>query len=383
MKRKLFELPALQRWRTVLLLALLLAGTTTARALDDRPQREFSRTINREFGTTANGLTALYNQYGKVNVNTWANNSVKIDITIVVNANDQRSADRTFDRINVNFTSTPDYVKAETIIDRGDGWWAPDLGNSCQDFKINYEIWVPIGNSLDLKNKYGNSYVGNLNGKLMAEIKYGDLRTEALGSDADLNIGYGKASITKVLNVNGQISYGGLTIGQARDIQLDTKYSELKFDVAGAVRITSRYDDLALGTIEDLRLQTKYADVRVLSARSAFVTAQYTDLSVQSLTTQVDVDLTYGGLKIEALGRNFQAVNVTGKYTDTQIKVERGASFRFDAEGQNADLSGPTGAKVTRQQDSGGKTSMQGYVGDANAKGLVKARLNYGDFVLK
>lgn len=383
MKRNLFELPALQGMRTVLLMALLLAGSVTAQAFEDGPEREFSRTINREFAITPNGLTALYNQYGKVNVNTWANNSVKIDITIIVNANDQRGADRTFDRINVNFMNTPDYAKAETVIDKGDGWWAPDFGNSCQDFKINYEVWMPASNSLDLKNKYGNSYVGNLNGKLLAEIKYGDLRTEVLGGDADLNIGYGKASIAKVRNVNGQISYGGLSIAQAGDVQLDTKYSELKIDQAGALRIISRYDDIALGTIDYLRLQTKYADVRVQSAHSAFVTAQYTDLAVQSLTTQVDVDLTYGGLKIDALGRNFQAVNVTGQYTDTQISVERGAAFRFDAEGKHADVSYPAGAKMQRQQESGGTTSVQGYVGDANAKGLVKARLNYGDFVLK
>ncbi|HRI07430.1 MAG TPA: methyltransferase, partial [Nannocystaceae bacterium] len=104
----------------------------------------------------------------------------------------------------------------------------------------------------------------------------------ALGGDADLNIGYGKASIAKVLNVNGQISYGGLSIAQAGDVQLDTKYSELKIDQAGALRIISRYDDIALGNIDYLRLQTKYADVRVQSAHSAFVTAQYTDLAVQS-----------------------------------------------------------------------------------------------------
>ncbi|MCC7506045.1 MAG: DUF4097 family beta strand repeat protein [Saprospiraceae bacterium] len=381
MKSNLSKLPALQSWRSVLVLGFLILGLATARA--NGPQREFTRTINREFGITPNGLTALYNQYGKVNVNTWANNSVKIDITIIVNANDQRGADRTFDRINVNFMNMPDYVKAETMIDRGNGWWGPDFGNSCQDFKINYEVWLPAGNSLDLKNKYGNSYVGNLNGKLLAEIKYGDLRAETLGADADLSISYGKGSITKVVNVSGQISYGGLSIGQASNVQIDTKYSELKLDQAGTLRIVSRYDDMSLGDIGELRLQTKYADVRVQSVGSAFVTAQYTDLSLRNLTTQVDVDLTYGDLKIDALGRNFQAVNVIGKYTDTKIYVERGAAFRFEAEGQHTDLSYPAGAKMVRQTEKAGSSSAQGYVGDANARSVVRAKLNYGDFVLR
>ncbi len=380
-KQNQFELPALQRWRPVLLLGFWMLGIAAAFA--GEPLREFTRTINRDFSITPNGLSAFYNQYGKVNVNTWANNTVKIDITIIVNANDQRGADRTFDRINVNFTNTPDYVKAETMIDKGSGWWGPDFGNSCQDFKINYDVWIPIGNSLDLKNKYGNSYVGNLNGKLIAEIKYGDLRTETLGADADLNINYGKATIAKVNNINGQVGYGGISVGQCADVQLDSKYSELNIDQANNLRLTSRYDDIAMGNIGELRLQTKYADVRIQNAQSAFVTAQYTDLSVRNLSIQVDVDMTYGGLKIDALGRNFQAVNITGKYTDTQIFVERGAAFRFDAEGQYTDVSCPSGAKMLRQNESPGKTSVQGYVGDANARGLVKARLNYGDFVLR
>lgn len=382
MKQNPFKLPALQGLRMVFALAFLVGLTASASAFEG-PKREFTKTINREFPITAAGLSAFYNQYGKVTVNTWANNSVKIDITIVVNANDQRNADRTMERINVNFVNMADYVKAETIIDKGGGWWGPDFGNNCQDFKINYEVWIPAGNSLDLKNKYGNSYVAAINGKLIAEIKYGDLRTEAIGGDADLNIAYGKASLAQAANITGQISYGGLTVGNTRDVQLDTKYSEVKFDRAGAVRITSRYDDFSLGDVQDLRLQTKYADVRVQNAGSAFVTAQYTDLKVVHVVNQVDADLSYGDLRIETLGRNFQAVNVTGQYTDTQISVERGAAFRIDAEGQHAGLAYPQGANVRREQGTGGRSSVHGYVGDANARGLVKVRMNYGDLVLK
>lgn len=59
---------------------------------------------------------------------------------------------------------------------------------------------------LDLNNRYGNSYIGKLNGKLTAEIKYGDLRTEVIANDADLSLGYGKASIAKVNHLYGQVS---------------------------------------------------------------------------------------------------------------------------------------------------------------------------------
>jgi len=378
MKSKKFNFSSMQR--SVLLCLVLLAGAVPG--LANGPDREFTKTINREFGTTPNGMTALYNKYGKVNVNTWANKSVKIDITIIVNANDQRDADKTFDKIKVNFLNTAGYVKAETVVDMGNNNWWP--GNSCQDFKINYEVWMPADNQLDLKNKYGNSYVAALNGKLMAEIKYGDLRTEAISNDANLYIGYGKATLSKVKNISGQISYGGLIISEANDIQVDTKYSEFKIERANSIRVTSKYDEFNLGDIQDLRIQTKYANIRVQNTRTTFITAQYTDIKVANVSGTMDADLTYGSLQVDALGRNFSEANVVGKYTDVQMNVERGATFRFDAEGTHTDLRYPTGATIRRKDEkSGGHSSVEGFVGDANAPRLVKARLSYGDFLLK
>ncbi|MCC7244746.1 MAG: hypothetical protein IT269_03625, partial [Saprospiraceae bacterium] len=179
-----------------------------------KPTQEFIRSLSRQFDTDAKGTTALYNKYGQIKVNTWSNNKVKIDVQIVVNARNQKEADKMFERINVNFTNAWGYVKAETFISETmyGGWWFNENSN-CQDFKINYDIWMPENNQLDLKNKYGNSWVSKLNGKLLAEIKYGDLHAEIISNDADLNIAYGKADIQQTNNVTGQLSYSELTIG--------------------------------------------------------------------------------------------------------------------------------------------------------------------------
>ena len=108
--------------RNILMVCFLAGGALLAKA-DSSPTQEFTRNINREFGTTAEGMTALYNKYGTVNVKTWQNNSVKIDISIVVNAGSQREADKIFDRIKVNFANAAGYVKAETMIEQSNGGW--------------------------------------------------------------------------------------------------------------------------------------------------------------------------------------------------------------------------------------------------------------------
>lgn len=367
-------------FRNLLVFCFLAGGILVAKANDNHPKQEFTRTLNREFSTTADGMTALYNKYGTVNVKTWQSNSVKIDITIVVNAGSQRDADKVFDRIKVNFANAAGYVKAETMIESQSGisW-----GNDCKDFKINYEVSMPIGNQLDLKNKYGNSYVAPLNGKLIAEIKYGDLRTEALGNDADLNLGYGKGYVARVNNIYGQVSYSQLSIAEAREIQLDTKYSELKSERASALRLTSKYDDFELGDVDDLRLQTKYANLRVRNARAAYITAQYTDVRIANLTETADANLSYGSFKVENISRNFSNVNITGKYTDVQLYAEKSAAYRFELETNYADIKSPVGASFKSQYKSGSSEKMEGHVSDASAKGLIKVNLKYGGLALK
>ncbi|HLP94941.1 MAG TPA: hypothetical protein VK168_12945 [Saprospiraceae bacterium] len=370
--------------RVVLLLCLFMAPSLAVWAKE--PKQEFVKTINREFSTAADGTTAIYNRYGSVNIKTWQNNTVKVDITIVVTAKSQREADATFNNINVNFTNAWGYVKAETMIAEtmtyGAGNWWP--GKACgDDFKINYDVWMPIGNQLDLKNKYGNAWVGALKGKLLAEIKYGDLRAEAISNDADINIGYGKAFLTKVNNLYGQSSYSELNITEARDIQLDTKYSETRVEKANNVRITSRNDDFTLGNIEELRLQTKYANLKSNYIRTAYITAQYSDMDFAAVKEGIDADMTYGKLQINSLSRNFSNVNVVGKYTGVTVGVERGAAYRFDAEVDYADAHVPQSATVKSRSDSNNREAVQGYLGNESAKGLVKARLTYGDFVIR
>lgn len=373
----IMSVKAFNRLPLLALLGWLLVQSVPVWA--EGPCQEFTKTINREFSTNANGTTALYDKYGTVNVKTWNNNSVKIDINIIVNANNQRDANRIFDRIQVNFTNTFGYVKAETMINEDRTWWPQGMGNSGQDFKINYDVWMPVGNQLDLKNRYGNSIVATLNGKLTAEIKYGDLRTEAISNDADLNIGYGKAYLTKVGNLTGQVSYGGINVAEAREVQLESKYSEVQVEKATTLRITSKYDDFNFGTVDDLRLQTKYANVRLQSARMTYVTAQYTDVKINTLGELADADLTYGSFQIGSLGKNFTSVNVLGKYTDVQINLEKSTAARFDVQTDYTDIKLPVGTVTRNHVKSGNHEALEAYLGDANARGFVKVRLSYGE----
>jgi hypothetical protein len=381
MKQNVFNV--LTRQMSLLLtLAILVGFATTTQATVtptdltccEEPCREFTKNIAREFGTTANGMTALYNRYGKVNVKTWSENKVKLNVNIVVNATSESAANRVFEKINVNFTNTQGYIKAETII--GDMGWS---WGERSDFQINYEVWIPINNALDLQNKYGNSFVANLNGKLMAEIKYGDLRTENIYSDVEILMEYGKATMASVQNITGEIAYGGLSINNVRDVQVDSRYSTLSFEQANQVRLTSKYDELNFGKIENLRLQTKHSETVIDNVRIALVTAQYTDIKVKTLTEKFDSDLQFCELNVQQLGAAFKSANITGSYTDVEIGLGS-QGLKFEIAGNYTDINLPS-TQNNKRTESGSKVTSTGTVG--NAKGYLVAKLNYGDITLK
>ncbi len=379
-----------QRAYKTALFSLFLAASAPALAGNCPCEggKEFTKNIHREFDQLPNGTTALYNKYGKVDVKTWGENKVKIDVNIIVNANSQADADKMFGRINVDFFNSSGYVKAETRLEEGSsnsgGWWGAltswSGSSTCQDFKINYDVYLPAGNSIDLKNKYGDSFLAAIEGKLTAEIKYGDLRSEGVRNDLALDLGYGKANFVNAVNVSGSISYGEVSVGECRDITLDTKYSDMDFSRANDLNLTSKYDDYKIGAVHNLKANTKYADWKVTSAHNVDLTSQYTDLALGWLGTSGDFDMSYGSVKLDQLDKGFSELTIDGSYTDFVIGA-KGAGFRLDASGNYADIKYPGSMNVQRFDESGSHTSVSGSMGDG--KGSIKAKLNYGEMVIK
>ena len=96
----------------------LQAKTTSEKPITQEQvwKTEFKKNINEEFNISADGDVSLTNKYGKVDLKTWSQNKVKIDVTITVDARNQSDANDIFERIKIQFDNGADFVKAETSI---------------------------------------------------------------------------------------------------------------------------------------------------------------------------------------------------------------------------------------------------------------------------
>ena len=81
---------------------------------DSFTKREYSKTINKQFPITTDGMVEISNRYGKVEIKTWDNSEVKVEVVISVNATSEDRAEDVFDRITIDFNSGRDFVSATT-----------------------------------------------------------------------------------------------------------------------------------------------------------------------------------------------------------------------------------------------------------------------------
>ncbi|MEM6377708.1 MAG: hypothetical protein AAF705_05825 [Bacteroidota bacterium] len=362
---------------TVLLLSVSLVNCT---AEPNFGRREYTKTIKKEFDIASNGTTYLSNKYGEVDVKTWDTNRVKVSVNIVVNANSEETADEVFNRINVNFSNANDYVKVKTEIEsKRSSWlsWGSNNNSSKSDYRINYEVYLPTTNNLDISHRYGDVYTAKMEGKVNFDLKYSNFKAEGVGDDSRITFAYGNGAILTAKDLSTSVSYGKLNINQSNDVSLESKYSQVWIEEGGDIRCETKYDTYRLGLINDFKNIGKYDNFTIERADNVTLESKYTALKSSQINQTVDLDMEYGSAQYN-LAKGFTEVSMNGRYTDFKVNVDSGSNFKMDAVATYAGISYPESLEVTREISKSSSQEVKGYKGSQNANATIKATLNYG-----
>ncbi len=361
---------------SALILALFIF-TLTANA-ESYVKREYTKEIHKEYAVDRDATIDLTNKYGKVNIQTTTGAGVVIDVQIIVNASSQSDADEMFDRIQVDFSNSSHYVKAETSISSQKKGWLKQLFSSGgkNSYEINYTVQMPKSCTLKLSNRYGDSFVDNLDNRAEVEIKYGaiemldvkgrldlDLKygkgSAGVIGDADIEVGYSVFRIDQAEDIDIGLSYSTLELNEARNIDAEIKYSNLKIHKAAYLSCESKYDDIHLGTVNELMLESKY-----------------TSADADDILEKASFEMGYGGLTIHHLSGDFETIKIETNYTGVRINLDNDAAFRLDAATEYTSVKIPElSTSVDIRKDN--ETTIQGYYRN-QAGGEIHARMRYG-----
>jgi hypothetical protein len=374
---------------------LLLLPALLAAEAPDLLKQDYEKTYTETFQVDGEGEVRLANRYGEIKVETWDRNEVKIDIRIKVSASDQDDADRTFDRIEVNFTGGSNSATAITNIgtrSRGskgfiesilDGEW-PSFGrgiSNSNDFKVYYRVKMPASASLETEAKYCDVSLPDLSGNTNISVGYGNLVAGDLTGRNEVSVSYGSARIDEMgENSTLRVRYcDGNEIRKAAELRYDGRYSETRIGTVGRLIIDAGYEELEVEHARELRLDGNYNDLEVGTVERIFLDGNYCDVSIDEVVKEIEVDASYGDLEIDELKAGFERVYIRVNYIDVEIDVDSDAGFEFELRTRYGDISyDRERAKNVNSNKSGSSRSATGNM-PGNGKGSINISTSYGD----
>ena len=305
--------------------------TTPAGSAEER-----IKTYSKSYSVDGNDKLEIENKYGRVNVNTWNKNEVKVDVQIKGDASDNETAQKMIDAISISDSKSGDVVSFRTNFGNGSSsiWNLFNNMNDRHKVEVNYTIYMPSTMSLSLSNKYGAVVLPSLSGKVSIDNSYGSLTARALTNPSN---------------------------------EFNFHYYEVNIEELGGGSINLGYGSLKLGNVGRLEANVSYAPI-----------------DIEKLNTSGSINAKYGGgVKISEISKGLKNLDVDAKYSSVNIGLRGDESFDFDVTVKYGSFNfDENRLKVTSKSPDDSKgyhptKSYRGYMGNSNSNNKISINSTY------
>lgn len=183
-------------------LALLLAGTVRGAYKPADQDVAKSKSYSKSYTLSSSDRVLLDNSFGEMKINTWTKNEVKVDVSITVKAGTEENAQRILDIVNIEDGKNNDEVFFKTHLDNKKNDWDENKKEKNQhtSFTINYTVYLPTTTTLEATNQFGAMTIGDYDGPVTLNSKFGSLTAGKLGNAKKVKVEFGKATIESMHN---------------------------------------------------------------------------------------------------------------------------------------------------------------------------------------
>lgn len=367
------------------LLVLVLVGLGSATTFAADGQEEFTKTIKKEFEISKNGKIGISNQFGKIEINTWNKDKAKFSIVISVRTSSEDRAQEIFDRIDVDFSSGSDYVKAVTEIESQKSKWGWNgwNGNNNADFAINYEVYLPKTVALDIQNRHGNTFIAEMSGNAELDIAHGNITADGFTGSLEFEMAHGNGTVIMANSLDADISHSNIRFKTLGNVQLETAHCQIDLGNAKKIRLDSRHTNFEMGTIEELRVDSRHDHFEIDAAKSIFSESQHSTYEIDKLSIAADFDCQHGGAFIDYLEKGFDEIILSGSHAGFKIRMDESAAFDLDAYASHAGIRYPMDMNVSYEKDKNNAHEVRGKRGGSGNAGKIRARLAHGSLRIR
>lgn len=319
----------------------------------------------------------IENKYGKVQVNTWDKDSVKIDIKILLRSKTQEKLDKIENNIRFDLVNSGNYVTAKTVFISEKSVFLTEIMNIREysfgpddETRIDYVVHMPKNSNLTLTNKFGDIYADNIDGIATINLSHGDLKaSDFKGRHTKIDMRYGKANINNITEGDIVAFYATFDIQKAGDINVESKSSEINI-----------YD------VNKIKAEAKRDKYYVKKVNSFSATGSFTDFNIDLLREEMIFDTRYGTIIISEVAAGFDYLKLTSKYSDADITFSPNANFTFDMNAEDVNFTYPTSkGKLVNKLDVGDQHVhwYTGKFGTGTASSKVRFNMEDGNLNIK
>lgn len=324
---------------------------------------EKSKKINKEFTVNATALLSINNKYGSVDVVSWNENRVVIDVEIIVSGNNESKVIDKLKEITVEFQNSNSKVSAQTVFGIKSRWSSGNNNNN-MSFEINYKVKMPVTNQADFKNDYGSISLNELKGKADINCDYGKIIIGSLyHAENSINIDYTNNSTIEFIN-GGNINadYSGLVIEKAKTIDLNADYTSTTFE-----------------NVEDVNFNCDYGNIKVGQGNNINGNGDYISMDFGTVFKNLKIESDYGNIKVKKLMAGFESVEINTDYASTKIGLDPTASFNFILDLSYAGFSyDGENINYTKKIVKNNSNYYEGSVNKENASSNINISSDYG-----
>jgi len=322
------------------------------------------KSIKKEYAVNADALLKVNNSYGNLNITSWNQDRIVIEVSIKVNGNNEDKVQQKLDEITVAFEANNSMVSARTIFDNNKSSWNWNWGSTNNvNMQIDYNIKVPIKNSVHLNNDYGSIILDRIDGHAKISCDYGRLEIGELhGRNNELNFDYTSKS----------------TIGYINSGKISADYSGFTIDKAGSLELNADYTNSTIRSMENLSYSCDYGKIDIGSVNNLEGNGDYINVIAATVHGNVAINSDYGGIQIGQMAADAGNVSIKSDYTGIKIGYHPDYQFTFEINTEYAGFNGKENFELTMSREKSSEKYYKGFYGNANAKNTITIYSEYG-----
>ncbi len=352
---------------TVLLL-LCIPITLVASTVDPQGKYTKEKRIKKEYVVNPDAKLVIDNSYGNVNMISWNEDRIVIEVLVKTNGNDEEEVQDKLDEIDVRFEGSSSYVSAKTTFERSSSrsWWNSWKSNNV-NMEINYTVKLPASNMIDVSNDYGGITLDRLEGNAKISCDYGKITIgELLADNNYLNFDYTKNS----------------TIAYMKSGRINADYSSFTLDKGGNIELNADYSKSEFGQIKNLNYNCDYGSIVTKDSNDIIGRGDYISTKIGTVHGDVNINADYGSIRIDNLADDAGDVVIQSDYTGIKVGYSPGYDFTFTIRLEYAGLTGKEDLTFLKQRVESSDKYYEGYKGSSTTNNSLNINSEYGGVTL-